>query len=55
MQSIAFKPAARTNIMGVADAMYTQLDVLAANQLGDSEESVNQGINIQTECKSSLR
>jgi hypothetical protein len=54
MQSIAFKPAVRTNIMTVADTMYTQLDVLAANQLGDSEESINQGINIQTECKSHI-
>jgi hypothetical protein len=37
--------------MTVADTVYTQLDVLAANQLGDSEESVNQGINLPAECK----
>lgn len=51
VQSIAFKPEVRNNIMGVANAMYNQLDVLAANQLGDSEEPVNQGIDIQAECE----
>ena len=51
MQSISFKSAARDNIMNVANAMYTQLDVLAANQLGDTEAPVNQGINIQAECE----
>lgn len=51
VQSIAFKPEARSNIMGVADVVYGQLDVLAANQLGDSEPSINQGINLQNECE----
>lgn len=54
VQSIAFKPEVRNNIMGVANAMYNQLDVLAANQLGDSEEPVNQGIDIQAECELSF-
>lgn len=51
LQSIAFKSEVRSNIMSVANAMYTQLDVLAANQLGDTEEPVNQAVNIQAECE----
>ncbi len=40
--------------MGVAAAMYS-LDVFAANQLGDDEESVDQGVDIQQECESDSR
>lgn len=51
MRTISFKPAVRENIMNVATTMYNSLDILAANQLGDSEASQNQGVDIQAECK----
>jgi hypothetical protein len=43
----------KDNIMAVAEAM-SSIDVFAANQLGDDDPSLHQGIDLQAECGSPI-